>query len=124
MKKLISPEELARDDRFERAEMMDRITDPRNATPESEKARRRNGRLTPDRPDAPDAARALMQKATTGAPVRSASAKLPASHCEWIVTCSSSASRWSCQYRKMALRVVEVGKRPTSASCVCLTVAV
>ncbi len=60
MKKLLSPEELARDDRFERADMMERIADPRNAEPEDPKARRRNGRLTPDRPDAPDAARALM----------------------------------------------------------------
>ncbi len=60
MKKLLSPDELARDDRFERSDMMERIADPRNATPENEKARRRNGRLTPERPDAPDAARALM----------------------------------------------------------------
>jgi uncharacterized ferritin-like protein (DUF455 family) len=60
MKKLLSPEELGRDDRFERADMMDRIADPRNATPQDAKAQRRTGRLTPDRPDAPDAARALM----------------------------------------------------------------
>ena len=60
MKKLLSPDELARDDRFERADMMDRIADPRNATPQDAKAQRRTGRLTPDRPDAPDAARALM----------------------------------------------------------------
>lgn len=60
MKKLISPEELARDDRFERADMMDRIADPRNAVSDDPKRRNRNGRLTPDRPDAPDAARALM----------------------------------------------------------------
>jgi uncharacterized ferritin-like protein (DUF455 family) len=57
VKKLISPEELARDDRFERANMMDRIQDPRNG---SEAANRGNGRLRPDRADAPDAARALM----------------------------------------------------------------
>lgn len=60
MKKLISPEELARDDRFQRADMMDRIADPRNAVSDDPKRRNRNGRLTPDRPDAPDAARALM----------------------------------------------------------------
>jgi uncharacterized ferritin-like protein (DUF455 family) len=59
VKKLLSPEELARDDRFERAEMMDRITDPRNSTPVDE-SRGRQGKLTPDRADAPDAARALM----------------------------------------------------------------
>jgi len=61
MHKLISPDELARDDRFERSDMMDRIQDPRNATPvEQSGGRRRGGRLTPDRADAPDAARALM----------------------------------------------------------------
>ncbi len=57
MKKLISPDELARDDRFTRADMMDRIQDPRNG---SEAANRGNGRLKPDRADGPDAARALM----------------------------------------------------------------
>ena len=57
MKKLISPDELARDDRFERADMMDRIQDPRNA---SAAAQQGNSRLRPDRADAPDAARTLM----------------------------------------------------------------
>ena len=57
MKKLISPDELARDDRFERADMMDRIQDPRNGSPA---ANRGGGRLRPDRADAPDSARALM----------------------------------------------------------------
>ncbi len=61
MRKLISPEDLGRDDRFERSDMMERIQDPRNAqTPEQSGKRRRGGRLTPDRADAPDAARALM----------------------------------------------------------------
>ena len=55
MKKLISPDELARDDRFERADMMARFEDPRNATGAAAP-----GRLRPDREDAPDAARALM----------------------------------------------------------------
>ena len=62
MRKLISPDELARDDRFTRADMLERIQDPRNAFA-AEKAGsngRRAGRLTPDRQDAPDAARALM----------------------------------------------------------------
>ena len=59
MRKLISPEDLGRDDRFERSEMMDRITDPRNATG-ADTGRGRPGRLTPDRADAPDTARALM----------------------------------------------------------------
>jgi uncharacterized ferritin-like protein (DUF455 family) len=57
MKKLISPDELARDDRFERADMMDRIQDPRNGSPA---ANRGGGRLRPERADAPDSARALM----------------------------------------------------------------
>ena len=57
MKKLLSPDELARDDRFERAEMLDRIQDPRNGSPA---ANRGSGRLRPERADAPDAARALM----------------------------------------------------------------
>jgi len=57
VKKLISPDELARDDRFERADMMDRIQDPRNGSPA---ANRGTGRLRPERADAPDAARALM----------------------------------------------------------------
>ena len=60
MRKLISPDDLARDDRFDRSNMMDRIADPRNAEPEDPKAQRRNGRLTPDRADSADAARALM----------------------------------------------------------------
>ncbi len=61
MRKLISPDELARDDRFERSDMMDRIQDPRNAqAAQTSGNRRRGGRLTPDRADAPDAARALM----------------------------------------------------------------
>ncbi len=60
MRKLISPDELARDDRFERADMLERISDPRNAQPTDAAAQRRAGRLTPDRDDAPDAARALM----------------------------------------------------------------
>jgi uncharacterized ferritin-like protein (DUF455 family) len=61
MRKLISPDELARDDRFERSDMMARIQDPRNATVAQQSGnRRRGGRLTPDRADAPDAARALM----------------------------------------------------------------
>ncbi|MDZ7676788.1 MAG: DUF455 family protein [Acidimicrobiales bacterium] len=58
MRKLISPDDLGRDDRFERTEMMDRVSDPRNAADDS--GRSRPGKLTPERADAPDAARALM----------------------------------------------------------------
>jgi uncharacterized ferritin-like protein (DUF455 family) len=57
MRKSFPVEDLARDDRFVRVPMIERINDPRNA---SQSQRRGNGRLTPDRADAPDAARALM----------------------------------------------------------------
>jgi uncharacterized ferritin-like protein (DUF455 family) len=62
MRKAFPVEELARDDRFVRVEMMDRISDPRNSSQAQagSSTRRGMGRLTPDRPDAPDAARALM----------------------------------------------------------------
>jgi uncharacterized ferritin-like protein (DUF455 family) len=61
MKKMLQVEDLARDDRFQRMDMMDRITDPRNPNATDDpRARQRQGRLTPERADAPDAARALM----------------------------------------------------------------
>ena len=58
MRKAFPVEDLARDDRFVRVPMIERINDPRNGQMSS--TRRGAGRLTPDRPDAPDAARALM----------------------------------------------------------------
>jgi len=62
MRKSFPVEDLARDDRFVRVPMIERINDPRNAqaATEGSAGRRGAGRLTPDRPDAPDAARALM----------------------------------------------------------------
>jgi uncharacterized ferritin-like protein (DUF455 family) len=62
MRKSFPVEDLARDDRFVRVSMLDRMMDPRNsdAAQASSGARKGAGRLTPDRPDAPDAARALM----------------------------------------------------------------
>ena len=62
MRKAFPVEDLARDDRFVRVPMIERINDPRNAVAAAEgsSGRRGAGRLTPDRPDAPDAARALM----------------------------------------------------------------
>ncbi len=58
MRKIFPPEELARDDRFVRQTSEERFGDPRQADPE---ARRRVAkRLTPDLPNAPDRARALM----------------------------------------------------------------
>jgi uncharacterized ferritin-like protein (DUF455 family) len=62
MRKAFPVEELARDDRFVRVEMMERLTDPRNAAQAraGSSSSRSMGRLTPDRPDAPDAARGLM----------------------------------------------------------------
>ncbi len=62
MRKSFPVEDLARDDRFVRVSMMDRMMDPRNSdtAQAGSSSRRGAGRLTPDRPDAPDAARALM----------------------------------------------------------------
>ena len=59
MKKMLPPEELARDERFVRVQLTDQIADGRSMV----KARETTGRkakITPDREDAPDAARVLM----------------------------------------------------------------
>ncbi|MGH9209442.1 MAG: DUF455 family protein [Acidimicrobiales bacterium] len=53
-------EDLARDDRFVRVPMTARLQDGRQVPREGPGSRRNAGRLTPDRPDAPDAARLLM----------------------------------------------------------------
>jgi uncharacterized ferritin-like protein (DUF455 family) len=61
MKKMLPVEELARDDRFVRVSIFDRAGDPRSADNREEgKGRRGPQKLTPDRPEAPDAARSLM----------------------------------------------------------------
>jgi uncharacterized ferritin-like protein (DUF455 family) len=62
MRKSFPVEDLARDDRFVRVPMVERFNDPRTAqTGVDAKGKKRGpGRLTPDRADAPDAARALM----------------------------------------------------------------
>jgi uncharacterized ferritin-like protein (DUF455 family) len=63
MRKSFPVEDLARDDRFVRVPMTERFNDPRTARMQQEagsKKRTGPGRLTPDRPDAPDAARGLM----------------------------------------------------------------
>ena len=62
MRKAFPVEDLARDGRFVRVPMSDRFNDPRTARVDdgASKNKRGPGRLTPDRPDAPDAARALM----------------------------------------------------------------
>ena len=57
MRQFFPVEELARDERFAKITMRDRMTDPRAGTSGGE---RRSNRLSPDRPDASDAARALM----------------------------------------------------------------
>jgi uncharacterized ferritin-like protein (DUF455 family) len=62
MRKFFPYEDLARDERFNKITMRDRNSDPRsvaNLTPDAS-GRRRQARLTPDRRDAPEAARALM----------------------------------------------------------------
>ena len=58
MKKNMPPDELARDGRFVRVNMVERISDPRNGRGPT--GGRVGARLTPERPGAPDAARALM----------------------------------------------------------------
>ncbi len=59
MRKSFPVEELARDPRFVRVEMRERLADPR-PRPMAAEGKKNNNRLTPARPDAPDAARALM----------------------------------------------------------------
>ncbi|HTN80176.1 MAG TPA: DUF455 family protein [Acidimicrobiales bacterium] len=59
MRKSFPVEELARDPRFVRVEMRERLADPR-PRPTSADGKRNSNRLVPQRPDAPDAARALM----------------------------------------------------------------
>ena len=57
MKNNLPVSELARDERFERIKIEERIFDPRNANVDRSK---RNGGLTPDAPEAPEGARQLM----------------------------------------------------------------
>src|SRR4029450_6611024 len=57
MRKAFPVEDLARDGRFVRVDINDRISDPRSV---KNSRMRTQARLTPDRPDASDAARALM----------------------------------------------------------------
>ena len=57
MRKAHPVEDLARDDRFVRVDIQDRIGDPRSV---KNSRMRTQARLTPDRPDSSDAARALM----------------------------------------------------------------
>jgi uncharacterized ferritin-like protein (DUF455 family) len=57
MRKSLPVEDLARDERFVRVPLTDRINDPRSI---KNTAMRSSAKLTPKRPDASDAARALM----------------------------------------------------------------
>jgi uncharacterized ferritin-like protein (DUF455 family) len=57
MRKAHPVEDLARDERFVRVDINDRISDPRSV---KNSRMRTQARLTPDRPDSADAARALM----------------------------------------------------------------
>jgi uncharacterized ferritin-like protein (DUF455 family) len=59
MRKALPVEDLARDGRFTRVAMIERINDPRSASG-STRTGAGMSRLTPSRPDAPDAARGLM----------------------------------------------------------------
>jgi uncharacterized ferritin-like protein (DUF455 family) len=62
MRKSFPADDLARDARFVRVPLTERFQDPRpQSRPEdTEKDKRGRARLTPDRPEAPDAARGLM----------------------------------------------------------------
>jgi uncharacterized ferritin-like protein (DUF455 family) len=61
MKKMLPVEELARDERFVRVSIFDGAADPRSVeNRDAGKGRRGPQKLTPDRPEAPDAARSLM----------------------------------------------------------------
>ncbi len=62
MRKSFPVEDLARDDRFVRVPMTERFNDPRGqlGLGARDKSGRNPQRLTPDRPDAPDATRGLM----------------------------------------------------------------
>jgi hypothetical protein len=57
MRKSHPVEDLARDERFVRVDIQDRISDPRSV---KNSRMRTQARLTPERPDSADAARALM----------------------------------------------------------------
>ena len=61
MRRFFPVEELARDDRFNKTTMRDRMADPRSAMIDRpDRPRPASNRLVPSRPDASDAARALM----------------------------------------------------------------
>jgi uncharacterized ferritin-like protein (DUF455 family) len=62
MRQFLPVEDLARDERFAKITMRDRMDDPRagRGNPNADQSRRSSSRLTPDRRDASDAARALM----------------------------------------------------------------
>ena len=61
MKKMLPVEELARDERFNRVDLFSQAMDPRTVQNREEgKGRRGPQKLTPDRDDAPEAARGLM----------------------------------------------------------------
>lgn len=60
MRKFFPVEELARDERFNQVTMKERMADPRSGLPSAPGERSRSNRLVPSRPDASQAARALM----------------------------------------------------------------
>src|SRR6476660_2943724 len=61
MRRFFPVEELARDDRFSKITMRDRMADPRSAMIDKpDRPRPASNRLVPTRPDASDASRALM----------------------------------------------------------------
>jgi uncharacterized ferritin-like protein (DUF455 family) len=66
VRKSFPAEDLARDERFVRVPLTARMADARQVPREATGNRRNGGRLTPDRPDSPEAARVLMHGIFTG----------------------------------------------------------
>jgi uncharacterized ferritin-like protein (DUF455 family) len=66
VRKSFPAEDLARDERFVRVPLTARMADARQVPREATGSRRNGGRLTPDRPDSPEAARVLMHGIFTG----------------------------------------------------------
>jgi len=66
VRKSFPAEDLARDERFVRVPLTARMADARQVPREATGKRRNGGRLTPDRPDSPEAARVLMHGIFTG----------------------------------------------------------
>ncbi len=96
MRRFFPVEELARDDRFNKTTMRDRMADPRSAMIDKPgRPRPASNRLVPSRPDASDAARALMHGIFVGEiqALEGCGAHLLGLH-RWTRRPSPSSSTW------------------------------